>query len=168
MPDDRVGTASRPTPQTAVSPNNPCPFLRALVATDVVEGHVVPLSKLSRTSGPPAAKRAEEKWVAVQAYLIALIANGLGPLRLLRSWWSGAELDALRDGPLDKHGSGSRILGVTAEVNESELERLAGFGKDRPNPSGGFERGLTLPRSRATWTRISIAPRARDVRSTVS
>ena len=57
----------------------------------------------------------------------------------------GAELDALRGGPLDKHGVGSRILSVAAEVNESELARLAGFGKDRPDPSGGSERGLTLP-----------------------
>ena len=115
------------------------------MATDVVEGHIVPLSKLSRTIGAASGEKGlKEKWVGVQAYLIALIANGLGPLRLLRSWWSGAELDALRDGPLDKHGSGSRILGVTAGVNESELERLAGFGKDRQDLSGGFERGLTL------------------------
>ena len=132
MPDDRAGTNSSAMPQTAVSPNDPCPFLRALVATDIVEGHIVPLSKLSRTIGAASGEKGlKEKWVGVQAYLIALIANGLGPLRLLRSWWSGARLDALRDGPLDKHGSGSRILGVTAGVNESELERLAGFGKDR-------------------------------------
>ena len=146
MPDDNVGTASGATPQTTVSPNNPCPFLRALVATDVVEGHIVPLSKLSRTIGAASGEKGLKQTSAgIKTYLVALIANGLGPLRLLRSWWSGAELDALRDGPLDKHGSGSRILGVTAEVNESELERLAGFGKDRPNPSGGSERGLTLP-----------------------
>jgi hypothetical protein len=146
MPDDRVGTISGDTPQTTVSPNNPCPFLRALVATDVVEGHIVPLSKLSRTIGAASGEKGLKKTSAgIKTYLVALIANGLGPLRLLRSWWSGAELDSLRDGPLDKHGSGSRILGVTAEVNESELERLAGFGKDRQDPSGGFERGLTLP-----------------------
>ena len=146
MPDDNVGTASGATPQTTVSPNNPCPFLRALVATDVVEGHFVPLSKLSRTIGAASGEKGLKQTSAgIKTYLVALIANGLGPLRLLRSWWSGAELDVLRDGPLDKHGSGSRILGVTAEVNESELERLAGFGKDRPNPSGGSERGLTLP-----------------------
>ena len=36
------------TPQIAVSPNNPCPFLRALVANGYVGGHVVPLSKLCR------------------------------------------------------------------------------------------------------------------------
>ena len=65
------------------------------------------------------------------------------PLRLLRSLWSGAVLDALRDGPLDKHGVGSRILDVTAQVNEAELARLAEFGKDRPDPCGGSERGLT-------------------------
>jgi hypothetical protein len=146
MPDDRVGTALSDTAQTAVSPNNPCPFLRALVATDVVEGHIVPLSTLSRTIGAASGEKGlKETSVGVKTYLVALIANGFGPLRLLRSWWSGAELDALRDGPLDKHGSGSRILGVTAEVNEAELERLAGFGKDRQDPAGGLERGLTLP-----------------------
>jgi hypothetical protein len=64
-------------------------------------------------------------------------------LRLLRSFWSGAQLDALRDGPLDKHGSGSRILDATAQVNEAELARLAEFGKDRQDPSGSSERGLT-------------------------
>ena len=49
MPDDRIGTAPRTTPpgRFAVSPNNPCPFLRALVANGYVGGHVVPLSKLS-------------------------------------------------------------------------------------------------------------------------
>ena len=37
------------TPQIAVSPDNPCPFLRALVANGYVGGHVVPLSKLAET-----------------------------------------------------------------------------------------------------------------------
>ena len=64
-------------------------------------------------------------------------------MRLLRSWWSGAELDALRNGPLDKHGVGSRILDANAKVHESEIERLAEFGKDWPDPCGGVERGLS-------------------------
>src|SRR5258708_10988127 len=82
--------------------------------------------------------------VGLEIYLVALIANGLSRLRLLRSWWSGAELDALRDGPLDKHGAGSRILDPTAQVDEAEIGHLAGFGKDRPDPAGGgSERGLT-------------------------
>jgi hypothetical protein len=144
MQDDR----SAPTPRTgpiAVSPDNPCPFLRALVAQGYVDGHIVPLSALSGTIEKASGEQGLKKKLAgVQVFLVALIANGLNPLRLLRSLRSGAELDALRDGPLDKHGSGSRILDATAHVNEAELARLAGFGKDRQDPSGGTERGLTL------------------------
>ena len=62
--------------------------------------------------------------------------------RLLKSATSGAVLDELRNGPLDKHGAGSRILDVTAHVHEDEIDRLATFGKDRPDPAGGTERGL--------------------------
>src|SRR3982074_2812898 len=146
MQDDRAGTVSGDAPirQTAVSPDNPCPFLRALVAADFIDGHVVPLSRLSKTiETATGTKGLKERLAGLKTYLVALVANGLSPLRLLRSWWSGAELDALRDGPLDKHGSGSRILDATGEVNEAELARLAEFGKDQPNLAGGFERGLT-------------------------
>ncbi len=129
---------------TAVSPDNPCPFLRAAVASGFLDGHVVPVSKLVSTveaaSGETGVKA---KLVGVKTWLVAVVANGLGPPRLLRNWWSGAELDALRNGPLDKRGSGSRILDATAQVSEAELARLAEFGKDRPNPAGGTERGLT-------------------------
>jgi hypothetical protein len=148
MQDDRVGTASgdAPTPQTAVSPNNPCPFLRAVVAAGVIDGNVVALSEISRTVEAASGKKGLKKALAgLETYLVALVANGLNPLRLLRSLWSGAQLDALRDGPLDKHGSGSRILDATAGVNATELERLAEFGKDCPDPAGGSERGLRLP-----------------------
>jgi hypothetical protein len=127
-----------------VSPHNPCPFLRALVAAGFIDGHVVPLAKLAKTVEAASGEKGLQKSLAgLKVYLVALIANGLSPLRLLRSFWSGAQLDALRDGPLDKHGSGSRILDATAQVNEAELARLAEFGKDRQDPSGGFERGLT-------------------------
>ena len=39
------GTISSEPPAApiAVSPNNPCPFLRALVAEGFVDGHIVPL-----------------------------------------------------------------------------------------------------------------------------
>ena len=146
MQDDRVGSPSvgAPASPNAVSPNNPCPFLRALVAGGFVDGHAVPLSRICRTiEAASGEKGLKEKLVGLETYLVALVANGLGPLRLLRSWWSGAELDELRNGPLDKRGAGSRILGVNAEVHENEITRLAGFGKDRQDPSGGTERGLT-------------------------
>jgi hypothetical protein len=143
---DSVGTVSSvaPVPATPVSANNPCPFLRALVAAGFVDGHVLPLSKLSETiEAASGEKGSQARVVGLKTYLVALIANGLWPWRLLRNWWSGARPDELRDGPLDKRGSGSRILDRTAKVNEAELARLAEFGKDRPNPAGGFERGLT-------------------------
>ena len=84
-----------------------------------------------------------KKKVRLATWLVAVIANGLGPLRVLKSATSGAVLDELRDGPLDKHGGGSRILDVDAKVHEDEIARLAGFGKDRKDPAGGVERGLT-------------------------
>jgi hypothetical protein len=139
MPDNHA-----PSQPIAVSPNNPCPFLRALVAEGFVDGHTVPLPTLARTIEAASGEQGlKQKLAGIKTYLVALIANGLGPIRLLRSWWSGAQLDELRNGPLDKHGSGSRILDAAAHIDEAELARLAEFGKDRPDPSGGVERGLT-------------------------
>lgn len=140
-----VASSEAPPRRIAVSPDNPCPFLRALVAGGYVSGHVVPLSGLSGTIALASGEKGlKETKARLAIYLVALVANGLSPLRLLRSWRSGAQLDALRNGPLDKRGSGSRVLDATAHVDEAELARLADFGKDRRDPSGGSERGLTI------------------------
>ncbi|MET0678710.1 MAG: hypothetical protein ABW175_23170 [Bradyrhizobium sp.] len=130
--------------QLPVSPNNPCPFLRALVANGYVGGHIVPLPKLAETIGLASGKQgfAQTK-VRIAAWLIAAIANGLGPARVVQSATSGAVLDELRNGPLDKHGGGSRILDADARVHEDQIERLASFGKDCKDPAGGIETGLT-------------------------
>lgn len=146
MPNENAGTASSDTPasEIPVSPDNPCPFLRALVAGGFVGGHVVPLATLGQAIEAASGEQGlQKKLVGMKTFPIALTANGLNPLRLLRSWWSGAVLDHLRNGPLDKHGVGSRILDATAHVNEAEIARLAEFGKDRQDPAGGTERGLT-------------------------
>src|SRR5260370_42139313 len=144
MQDQPIDPGAASAPQISVSPNNPCPFLRGLVANGYVGEHIVPLQKLcdaiEAASGEHGAK---EKVVGVKTYLVALGANGLGPARLLKSATSGAVLDELRNGPLDKHGAGSRILDVDAKVHEDEIARLAGFGKDPKDPAGGIERGLT-------------------------
>lgn len=130
--------------QLPVSPNNPCPFLRALVANGYVGGHIVPLPKLAETIGLASGKTGLAlKKVHIAAWLIAVIANGFGPARVYRSATSGAELDELRSGPLNKHGGGSRILDADARVHEDQIERLASFGKDCKDPAGGFEKGLT-------------------------
>jgi len=123
----------------AVSPNNPCPFLRALVANGYVGGHDVPLSTIASTIENASGEVGASK-IAVwfKTFGVAQIANG----HPLRSFISGAVLDELRNGPLDKLGAGSRILGVDASVHEDEIERLASFGKDRPDGAGGMERGL--------------------------
>jgi mono/diheme cytochrome c family protein len=149
MPEDSARFHDSEPAQAAVSADNPCPFLRALVANGFVDGHVVPLSKLSKRIKAASGERGLRKWtVGVEAFGVALIANGLSPLRLLRSLWSGAELDHLRNGPLDKHGGGSRILDTQAHVHEDEIDRLADFGGDWPAPGGG-ERGLNEPQIKA-------------------
>jgi hypothetical protein len=138
MPDDQAGHGQIP-----VSPNNPCPFLRALVANGYVGGHIVPLPKIAGTIGKASGETgAEQTKVWLETYWVALIANGLNPLRQLQSAMTGAVLDELRNGPLDKHGAGSRILDVEAHVHEGEIDRLATFGRDRPDGAGGVERGL--------------------------
>ena len=141
---DNPVSSNPPAQPTTVSPDNPCPFLRAVVSEGFVGGHVVPLATLAGTVQAASGKTGFRKIMAgVKTWMVALIANGLGLCRLVRSAWSGATLDQLRNGPLDKHGVGSRILSVTAHVNEEELARFASFGKDRADPSGGTERGLT-------------------------
>ena len=73
------------TPQIAVSPNNPCPFLRALVANGYVGGHVVPLSKLAETielaSGEQGLK---ETMVGLETKMVAMVANARAATELAR------------------------------------------------------------------------------------
>ncbi|MBR1251388.1 hypothetical protein JQ609_31280 [Bradyrhizobium sp. AUGA SZCCT0169] len=133
MPDQAPAT------RIAVSKNNPCPFLRALVANGYVDGHIVPLGTLTEDIGLASGKTGMGLIRAkVLTYGIAMIANG----HPLRSVTSGAILDELRNGPLDKHGAGSRILEVDGQVNLEQIERFASFGQKYRNPDGGTEPGL--------------------------
>jgi cytochrome c5 len=143
MQDQPVSSPAGSAQPIPVSPNNPCPFLRGLVAGGYVGGHVVPLPKLTgKIESASGTTGLKEKFVGMETYGVALIANGLSPLRLFKSWWSGAVLDELRNGPLDKHGAGSRILTVDGQVDETEITRFAEFGSDCADDSGGTERGL--------------------------
>ena len=138
MTDANTGSAPGAAP-IAVSPDNPCPFLRALVANGYVGGHIVPLPTIAGTielaSGEVGASKIG---VWLKTFGVAQMANG----NPLKSFISGAVLDELRNGPLDKHGAGSRILNVEAQVQEDEITRLATYGKDRPDGAGGVEREL--------------------------
>ena len=67
MPIERAGPASSDASagQIAVSPDNPCPFLRALVAGGFVGGHIVPLATLCHTVAAASGEQGLEKnWPA--------------------------------------------------------------------------------------------------------
>jgi hypothetical protein len=133
----RVNT-SDPSEQKRVSPNNPCPFLRALVADGYLPDENVSLGELSKIVRQSAGRSG----IDPSTFLVGLIANGVSPRQVLRNAWSGADLSALRGGPLDKLGMGSRILDADARVDETELARLASFGRYFTSPDGQTELGL--------------------------
>jgi hypothetical protein len=134
---------------STVSPNNPCPFLRALVAGGHLSGHLEPLAKIADTIVAAGGESVTEPQLPrSKVYFIAMIANGLGPARLARSIRNGAQLDALRDGPFDKRGAGSRVLQPTGRIDENELARLDQFATDKVDSSGAAERGLGIQQLR--------------------
>lgn len=142
-------TQAAQTPQTPkpsrVSPDNPCPFLRALVSQGQLPNGEVPLGEVARVVVEVAAAGdSKEKLPAAAVVAIALAANGLSPLQLARNALGGVTLNALRNGPLDKKGAGSGILDAKAKVNPAELARLDEFASDKLDADGKVERGLDL------------------------
>lgn len=142
--------ATKSTATHPVSANNPCPFLRALVAQGQLADDTEPLPKVASVvveaakggDGSPALPTAA-------IYGIAMIANGIGPFSVLIANLGGLKLDALRDGPLDKHGVGSGILDSQGNIDKKELARLGEFAKDKLDAKGNSEPGLALPELRA-------------------
>jgi hypothetical protein len=136
---------AKPKARSEVSANNPCPFLRALVARGELPDDKTSIAELTDTilrvakagDGAP-----DLPAVAIRA--IALLANGIGPLQLTRNALGGVQLDGLRGGPLDKKGAGSGILDQHATVNRAELDRLDEFAGDKLDANGRKERGLDL------------------------
>ncbi len=143
-----MATKSSATP--TVSRNNPCPFLRALVAQGQLADDTEPLSKVASVI-VDAAKGGEGSPAlpAAAIYGIAMIANGIGPFSVLNANLGGLKLNALRDGPLDKHGVGSGILDGQGKVDKKELARLGEFANDKLDAKGQSEPGLALPELRA-------------------
>jgi hypothetical protein len=122
-----------------------------MVAGGHISGHVESLSAIADTI--VAASRgdcADSPLSRPLVYLIAMIANGLGSMRLARGVQKGAQLDALRGGPLDKRGAGSRILDAAGYIDHGELARLDQFASDKVDAcSGAIERGLGIEQLRA-------------------
>ena len=134
MPDD---------PQHKVSPNNPCPFLRSLVAEGLLDDRGATIGDATEVIERVAATgEGEPRLPSLALRVIALLANGLGPAALLENAVDGVRLNKLRNGPFDKQGTGSRILDTRGRVRLAELDRLKDFASTKTTPGGGRELGL--------------------------
>ena len=87
----------------SVSANNPCPFLRALVASGKLSDEREPITKVAAVVAATArAGDGEPVLPRTAIFAIASVTNGLGPRALIEAQWHGLQLNALRGGPLDK------------------------------------------------------------------
>jgi hypothetical protein len=128
-----------------VAAGNPCPFLRALVALGALPDDVAELGDVAGTVVRIArAGDGEPELPRSLVYAIALVANGFAPAQVARTLLGGVRLDALRGGPFDKQGVGSRILDRRGSVDGRELERFAAFGTLKATGRGRRETGLDL------------------------
>jgi hypothetical protein len=140
-----MATAKKSAKTSDVSPNNPCPFLRALVSQGMLPDGTVALGEVAKTIVEVAATGdGKPKLPPVVIKAIALVANGLNPLQLGSNALQGVRMSELRDGPLDKHGAGSRILDAKAKVSRAELARLGEFASSKTAADGSAEPGLNL------------------------
>lgn len=134
-----------PKTENDVSPNNPCPFLRALVAQGLLPDDKASIGEVTKTIvGVAKAGDGAPDLPAAAIRAIALMANGLSPLQLTRNALGGLRLNELRGGPLDKKGAGSRMLDEKATIKRAELDRLDEFAGDQLDADGRAERGLSL------------------------
>lgn len=142
-----IKKSGRPYP---VSANNPCPFLRALVATGQLADDREPLAHFAAVVAAAARAGDGRPVLPRQAvFAIAAVANGCSPLSLVQTQWNGLQLNALRGGPLDKKGAGSGILNTRGQVDAKQVSRLQGFAKQKANADGSSELGLGLAELRA-------------------
>ena len=126
-----------------VSPNNPCPFLRALVAEGLLDNRVATVGQATEVIERVAATgEGSPSLPSLAVRLIAVLSNGLSPTTVLETGLKGVKLSKLRNGPFDKKGAGSRILNSRAQVNLAELDRLKEFASRKLTASGSREMGL--------------------------
>lgn len=119
----------------SVSKNNPCPFLRAMAAYGFLKERAENIFKLTKSIAKAGGNtEAEGKLSKGILFIIALIANGLNPIRILKSLFLGPDIGNLRNGPLDKKGSGSRIIDANGSINSTELNRLESYSIELLDP----------------------------------
>lgn len=129
--------------ERTVSPNNPCPFLRALVAQGLLDNRVATVGHATEVIERVAATgEGNPSLPSLAVRLVALLSNGLSPGTVLETGLHGVKLSKLRNGPLDKKGVGSRILDSKAQVDSSELNRLKEFASLKVSRNGTKELGM--------------------------
>ncbi|MFD8952487.1 hypothetical protein ACFV0B_26935 [Streptomyces xanthophaeus] len=128
---------------------NACPFLRALAEDGAIPHDRVPLRQVSSVVADAFAPPVSRPPILLQVFGIGLIANGLAPRNLWRTLRGGVRLDALRGGPLDKKGAGSRVLDRQGRVDEYQLDRFDEFAANFFDArTGTTERGLAIAQLR--------------------
>lgn len=118
----------------------PCPVQRALEQAGHIGENVPlgPFTALLVQAFEP--KGAKEKELRRATPMIAAISNGFGST--LRNVREGFRPHELRDGPLDKHGGGTRIYSQDGQFDPKEFERFESFGRQFPRTDGnGTELG---------------------------
>ncbi len=140
---------TKPPFQHPVSPNNPCPFLRALVADGRLADDKESLTHVASVIVDVARSgEGHPELPTAPIYAIAMAANGVGPLSLLRSQSEGLRLNELRSGPLNKKGVGSGVIDALGDINAQELARLQEFASSKISTDAGSlgssELGLNL------------------------
>lgn len=146
--DASQATQQPPAAQIAVSANNPCPFLRGLVAQGLLPNDNATPQQIAdaihhiQTGQDPDANGHIKKLPTAAIKLIASTANGFAPHQVYHNIKHGTELSQLRGSPFDKHGVGSRILSQTGQYDAAELDRLATFASQKTSLNGETELGL--------------------------
>ncbi|HMS28098.1 MAG TPA: hypothetical protein PKC80_12115 [Burkholderiaceae bacterium] len=144
MPNGKIQKTTSPNARP-VSPNNPCPFLRGLVAQGALADDVEPLRQVAKVITATALKgEGAPKVPAAAIYGVALIANGLSPLSVLKTQSIGLRLNQLRASPLNKHGVGSGILDAKGKISQTNLKRLRSFASEKTDKDGKIELGFSL------------------------
>jgi len=125
------------------SAGNPCLFLRALAELGAFDPESEPVGELSSTVAKAFGESVNQMLLTAEVYPIALAANGLTPKQLFDTQLHGVVANELRDGPFDKHGSGSRVLDRHGQADTAQIDRFDEFAADfRDEETGASVRGL--------------------------
>ncbi|MFB2578464.1 MULTISPECIES: hypothetical protein [unclassified Acinetobacter] len=130
--------------EITVSPNNPCPFLRALVARGDLNNDNASLQQIADAVShiEKGADHGEQPLSPRAIKVIASVAHGFSPRQIYHNVNDGVALNQLRGKILDKKGTGSRLLNHEAVYMPQELERLKRFASPKIDQNGQQELGL--------------------------